>query len=67
MILDNSTYNKVKMLCKLSEICWFIDKHAIKDAENAGDAECIEMMRAIHKDLEKHIEKLQKSACIISQ
>ncbi len=67
MMLDNSTYNKVKMLCQLSELCWFIDKHALQDAEKSGDQECLEDMKAIHKDLEKHIEKLQKSMCIVSQ
>ncbi len=67
MMLDNSTYNKVKMLSQLSELCWFIDKHALKDAESSGDQECVDAMKAIHSDLEKHIEKLQKSMCIITQ
>lgn len=67
MILDNSTYNKVKMLSSLSELCWFIDKHALKDAEDAGDKECLEALRSIRRDLEKHIESLQKSMCIITQ
>ncbi len=67
MILDNSSYNKVKMICTLSELCWFIDKHALKDAEDAGDKECLEALRAIRHDLEKHIESLQKSVCIITQ
>lgn len=66
-MLDNSTYNKVKMLCKLSELCWFIEKHALHDAKNSGDIECAEAMEAINRDLQKHIEKLQKSMCMITQ
>lgn len=67
MMLDNSTYNKIKTLNHLSKLCWFIDKHALKDAELAGDQECVVALMALQKDLEKHIEKLQKSVCIISQ
>lgn len=67
MMLDNATYNKVKMLCSLSKLCWFIDKHALKDAEEAGDKENVEALKALRRDLEKHIESLQKSMCIISQ
>ena len=67
MMLDNSTYNKVKMLCQLSELCWFIEKHAMHDAQQAGDKECLQAMEAIKRDLEKHIEALQKSMCIVTQ
>lgn len=67
MMLDNATYNKIKMLCSLSKLCWFIDKHALKDAQEAGDQECIKELQALRRDLEKHIESLQKSVCIISQ
>lgn len=67
MMLDNSTFNKVKILYKLSEMQWFIEKHAIIDAQEAGDKECVELLLAIQRDLQKHIEKLQKSACIITQ
>ena len=67
MKLDNATYNKIKMLCKLSELCWFIEKYGLEDAKKAGDKVCIEDMQAISRDLEKHIERLQKSMCIITQ
>ncbi len=67
MMLDNSSYNKVKMLYKLSELTWFIEKHAIVDAQNAGDTACAETMMALQRDLQKHIEKLQRSVCMITQ
>lgn len=67
MMLDNSSYNKIKLIYKLSDLLWFIEKHAINDAQNAGDKECIATLQAIEQDLEKHIEKLQKTMCIISQ
>ncbi len=67
MMLDNSTYNKIKMLHALSELNWFIEKHAIQDAENAGDKACVDMMISIQRDVQKHIEKLQRAACMITQ
>ncbi len=67
MMLDNASYNKIKMLCKLSELNWFIEKHALLDAQNAGDKACAEIMLSIQRDLQKHIEKLQSSVCVITQ
>lgn len=67
MMLDNSSFNKVKLLYKLSDMQWFIEKHAINDAQEAGDKECVELLLAIQRDLQKNIEKLQRSACIITQ
>lgn len=67
MILDNSTYNKIKLLYKLSELQWFIEKHALADAAAAGDQICAESFLALQKDLQKHIEKLQQSVCRITQ
>lgn len=67
MMLDNSTYNKTKLLYELSKIIWFIDKHALKDAQDAGDRECAELLNQIKKEAEKNIEKLKVAMCIISQ
>lgn len=52
---------------ELSSSIWFIEKHALSDAQSAGDKECVESLRALQNDLQKHLEKLQKSMCIISQ
>lgn len=67
MMLDNGSYNKIKLLYKLSELSWFIEKHAILDAQSAGDPACAETMLALQRDLQKHIEKLQRSVCMITQ
>ena len=67
MMLDNSSYNKIKLLYKLSELQWFIEKHGLVDANEAGDKACAELLLAIQRDLAKHIEKLHKSACTITQ
>jgi hypothetical protein len=53
MKLDNSSDNKIKLLYKISEIVWFIEKHVEADAENAGDKECQETLNSLHKDLQK--------------
>lgn len=67
MMLDNVTYDKIKLLYKMSDLAWFIEKHALADAQNAGDKECADSLMGIQRDLQKHIEKLQRSMCIISQ
>lgn len=67
MILDNTSYNKIKLLYKLSELAWFIEKHALLDAQTAGDKENADALLALQRDLQKHIEKLHKAACIITQ
>ncbi len=67
MMLDNLTYNKVKLLYKLSDLCWFIEKHAATDATAGGDAECAEALLALKRDLQKHIEKIQKGLCLLTQ
>ncbi len=67
MMLDNTSYNKIKLTQELSQMIWFIDKHGLMDAEKAGDSECVDILAGMRKDLEKHLEKLQKNMCIISQ
>ena len=67
MMLDNSTYNKVKLICEISQLVWFIDKHALVDANSAGDKEWMDTLIGLRKELEAYIEKCQKSVCMISQ
>lgn len=66
-MLDNFTYDKVKLIYQLSKIIWFIEKHSLIDANNTGDKESLELIASLKKDLEKYLEKIQKSVCIISQ
>lgn len=67
MMLDNSSYNKIKLMHEVSKIIWFIDKHAILDAQNAGDRQSIDQLIGLRKDLEKHLEKIRTTVCIVSQ
>lgn len=67
MKLDNATYNKIKLLHELSCIAWFIEKHALADAQATGDKECQELLGSLGKDLQTYIEKLQKSICMVIQ
>ena len=60
MILDNASYNKIKLLYKLSEMQWFIEKHALNDPLQQVDQACTEALLTLQQDLHKHIEKLQK-------
>ena len=56
---DNCSYNKVKLLCQVSELLWFIEKHAQKDAEMALDEKCFAAIIDLKTDLEKHIVHLK--------
>jgi hypothetical protein len=67
MILDNGTYNKMKLLHELSRLTWFLEKHALDDAQAAGDQEFIVLLTKLQHDLTLHLEKLQSSACTIMQ
>lgn len=67
MMLDNATYNKIKLIYKFSDLLWFIEKHALIDAEKAGDAELLVVLKEIQKDLSKHLGKLHKGVCVVSQ
>lgn len=65
-MLDNPSYNKMKLLYKLSCITWFIEKHALDDAQNAGDKDFYDELKVLQHEIEKHIEVLQKSMCRVT-
>jgi hypothetical protein len=67
MMLDNMSYNKTKVVYKLSDLVWFIEKHAKADAKQAGDAAAQEMLTELQKDLERYLERIQKEMCLITQ
>jgi bacterioferritin (cytochrome b1) len=62
-MLNNHEYNIIKLLNKLSCIIWFLDKHAIADAQQANDQASIPMLQQLRSDTEKHIEKLRNVLC----
>lgn len=59
-MIDNSTYNKIKLFHQLCELIWFIEKHAVADAKSAGDDHCVTILNALKADLEKNLEQLKK-------
>lgn len=67
MVLDNCSYNKVKMMHELSSLLWFIQKHAKLDAQAAGDIDCIQMLEELERDVQKHLERLSKSLSVVTQ
>lgn len=62
-MVNNAKYNKIKVLYELSSLCWFIEKHALADAQKAGEAECTKMLEELKKDIDKHIAAFDKHAC----
>lgn len=67
MILDNPSYDKIKLIHELSKINWFLEKHALEDAKLSGDNDCHQAMIELHKDIQRHIERLHKQVCLITQ
>lgn len=66
-MLDNVSYNKAKLMHQIAAMQWFIEKHALKDAQSSGDSECYEMLITLQKDLQKSLERLQTSVCTVLQ
>lgn len=60
IIMDNCTYNKVKLLHELSKLAGFIQKFGRKDAKSARHGECHKLLNHLHKDLHTHMEQLRK-------
>lgn len=62
-MLDHCTYDKIKLLHELSKLTWFVEKHGKRDAQAAGDSACFDMFEELAIDLQKHVEKLEKTLC----
>ncbi len=60
-MMENASYDKVKLLHQLSELVWFIDKHALKDLQEAGDNCCLNTLKEVHTELEQQVKALQKT------
>lgn len=59
-MLSNEQYNKIRLFYDLSRMIWFIDKHALIDAQKSNDAFCIKVFEQLKVDMEKHQRSLQK-------
>jgi hypothetical protein len=62
-MLDNCTYNRAKVMHELSKICWFIEKHALADAQKAGKNEDLEFLKKLSNDLSKYINTMDDCVC----
>ena len=58
-MIENATYNKIKLLNHVSELIWFIEKHA--NAEKADDTYCVKKLNQLVADLEKQPITLKQS------
>jgi hypothetical protein len=67
MILDNNTYNKIKLLHEISCIIWFLEKHALQDAQATGDTQLLTQLQQLKYELTQQLEKLQQAVCVIMQ
>ncbi|MBA3954214.1 hypothetical protein H0X48_02765 [Candidatus Dependentiae bacterium] len=67
MMLDNMSYNKIKIVYTLSDLLWFIEKHAKVDAQQSGDVAGQEVLEEMQKELGRYLERVQKTMCSITQ
>ena len=58
-MLDNCSYDKIKLIEKLSCIAWFIEKHTKANANNDGDQECLKLLENLQRDAERYAEVLK--------
>lgn len=66
-MLNDCNYTKIRLLHDLSRIVWYIEKHAVEDAENENHKLCKEEYKELKADLEKHIEKLKQAVAGLSK
>jgi hypothetical protein len=62
-MLDNCSYNKIKLMHNLSDIVWFIEKFCEQDSKISGHRDCQQAIEALEADLEKHISLLREITC----
>ncbi len=55
--LNNCDYNKIKVVHELSQLQWFLEKHAMPDATAHGHPLCANMWKEIHSEINKWLEK----------
>lgn len=53
-------YDKTKLLHEMARLKWFINKHAIEDAEKVGHEQCKDFYKELEEDLNKHMIKLKE-------
>jgi len=61
--LHNCCYDKAKLLHELSCSTWFIEKHALNNASQAGDNELQTALSSLKNDLKKHVDVLHQLKC----
>lgn len=57
-MLANSEYDKIKIMCELSALTWFLEKHALPEAERFNQ-DYYELLKNLKKDLEDYTNKLK--------
>ena len=58
-MLDDCKYNKIKLLHELSCMAWFLEKHAVPNAQVSDEKEYVEIFKALKNNLDKHITNLE--------
>ena len=62
-ILHDCCYDKAKLLHQLSCCAWFIEKHALDNAQKAENHELHTTLQRLHEDLIRHAHALHDIKC----
>lgn len=57
-MLDNCSYNRIKVLHDLSCVAWYIDQFCKKDAAGCGKDDCHAKIDAVKAKLDALVEEL---------
>ncbi len=60
-MLDDCSYDKIKILHELSCISWFLEKHGLQDTKNSDDENTRKIFTELKKDLDKYIQNLSQN------
>ena len=60
-MLDNCTYNKIKLIHGLSNNLWYMKQICEKDIKACKEAECKKSFTQLQKKLDEAIEIMKKS------
>lgn len=60
-MLNDPSYDQVRLLHELSRTCHFVKKHALPSIQKQNQPLTAELYKELAADLEKHIEKLRQA------
>ena len=58
--IHNHFYDKIKIMHELSCLAWFIEQHALQDAQKASDDTFKQYLQKLHSELSRNLAELKE-------